>query len=116
MEDKMGKSNTTMSKLGQEILDGLRETLDFVKGKSTPGRATLMADGEAINIRAIREQLGMTRAEFALAFQFKTKTIQGWEQGMRRPTEHTLAYLRLIAADPKGVYEKLHQQQRRPSA
>src|SRR5438067_6408637 len=112
----MRKNNKPMSKLGQEILDGLKETLDFVKGKATPGRVTLMADGGAINIRDIRDQLGMTRAEFALAFQFKSKTIQGWEQGVRQPTEHTLAYLRLIAADPVGVYEKLHQRQRRPSA
>ncbi len=68
-----------------------------------------MADGQAVNIREIRDRLGMTRDEFAAAFHFKAKTVQNWEQGIRRPTDHTLAYLQLIAADPKGVYDTLHQ-------
>jgi DNA-binding transcriptional regulator YiaG len=102
-----------MSELGQEILDGLHETLNFVKGHPTKGRASLMAGGQEIDIRDIREQLGMTRDEFARAFHFKKKTVQNWEQGIRQPTEHTLAYLRLIAADPKGVYERLHPQEHR---
>lgn len=112
----MRKNNKTMSELGAEILEGLHETLDFVKGKATEGRITLMMDGQAINIRDIRKRLGMTRAEFALAFYFKTKTIQGWEQGVRQPSDHTLAYLRLIAADPKGVYKKLHSHEYRSGA
>ena len=98
----------SLSPLGQDILDGLHETLDVVRGRTVPERATLMVDGEAINIRTIREQLGMTREEFALAFHFRSRTVQGWEQGLRKPTEHTLAYLRLIAADPKGIYQRLH--------
>jgi len=102
------KNSPTISPLGKGIIEGLRETLDFVKGNPTEGRVTLMIDGQAINIREIRERLGMTRDEFALAFHFKAKTVQNWEQGTRQPTDHTLAYLRLIAANPKGVYKQLH--------
>jgi DNA-binding transcriptional regulator YiaG len=65
-----------ISKIGQDIIDALQETLAFVEGKATGGRTTLMVDGQAIDIRSIREQLGMTREQFALAFRFNTRTVQ----------------------------------------
>lgn len=97
-----------MGKLGQEILEALEETRQFIKGRATGGRVTLMVDGQPINLREIRSKLGMTREEFARAFAFKTKTVQNWEQGVRQPTDHTLAYLKLIAANPVSVYQTLH--------
>jgi putative transcriptional regulator len=102
-----------MSQLGREILEGLHETLAFAKGRPTKGRASLMVNGQEIDIRKLREQLGMTRDEFAQAFYFTKKTVQNWEQGIRQPKEHSLAYLRLIAADPKGVYQRLHPRKQR---
>lgn len=94
--------------LGQEILEALEETRQFIKGRATEGRLTLMVDGQPINLRDIRSKLGMTREEFASAFAFKTKTVQNWEQGVRQPTDHTLAYLKVIAANPVDVYRTLH--------
>lgn len=38
----MRKPTKKTGKLAQEILAGLYETLDFVKGNPTPGRVTLM--------------------------------------------------------------------------
>ena len=105
---KTKKSPEKISKLGQEILDSLHETLDFVKGNRTDGRLTIMAGGKAIDIRHIRKELGMTREEFAKAFYFNPRTVQNWEQGHRNATDHTMAYLQLIASDPKGVYQTLH--------
>lgn len=104
----MAKKQDEMSENGRDILAGMKETLDYVKGKPIKGRMTLMAGGNAIDIRAIRAELGMTRAEFAKAFHFKPKTVQNWEQGIRTPSDHTLAYLRLIAANPKAVAKQLH--------
>lgn len=102
------KQNETMSDIGREILEGLQETLDYAKGKPIKGRVTMMVDGVGIDIRAIRKELGMTREQFAKAFHFKPKTVQNWEQGIRTPSDHTLAYLRLIAANPKEVAKQLH--------
>lgn len=105
---KPTKNQKEMSKFGQDILDALHETLDFVKGKKTNGRITIMSGGKAIDIRGIRNELGMTREEFAKAFYFNPRTVQNWEQGQRRANDHTLAYLQVIAANPKGVYHTLH--------
>lgn len=105
----MAKRKTVqLSALAKDIRSGLQETIRLVQGKPTRGRVSLVSRGQAIDIREIRTKLGMTRNEFAVAFFFKRKTVQNWEQGIRRPTEHTLAYLQLIAADPQGVYKQLH--------
>lgn len=101
---------TAKRSMGQDIIDALEETLAFVEGRTTRGRMTLMVGGQAIDIRGIRKELGMTRAQFAVAFRFNPRTVQNWEQGTRQPTDHTLAYLQLIAANPKAVYQTLHPQ------
>jgi hypothetical protein len=36
----------SLSPLGQDILEGLHETLEMVQGRSVPARATLMAGEE----------------------------------------------------------------------
>ncbi|MEK6745853.1 MAG: helix-turn-helix domain-containing protein [Pseudomonadota bacterium] len=105
------KPTKTKSKntLGKEIIEGLKETLDFIKGKETGGRAYFIYAGQIICIQDIRERLGMTREEFAKNFLFKLNTVRNWEQGIRQPNGHTLAYLSLIASDPLDIHKRLKQ-------
>jgi putative transcriptional regulator len=93
--------------IGSEITAGLKETIDFINGAETVGKAHFVYGGKVICIQDIREKLGMTREEFAKNFLFKLNTVRNWEQGLRQPNGHTLAYLALIAADPRGTYKKL---------
>ncbi len=62
---------------------------------------------QVICIQDIRAKLGMSREKFAKNFLFKLNTVRNWEQGVRQPNGHTIAYLILIASDPVGVYKKL---------
>jgi putative transcriptional regulator len=103
----MKKTQRKSTKLGKDLAEGMRETLAFVKGKPTGGRAEFVCGGQVISIAAIRKKLGMTREEFAKHFLFKLNTVRNWEQGARQPNGHTLAYLMLIAADPLGTHRKL---------
>jgi transcriptional regulator with XRE-family HTH domain len=41
-------------------------------------------------LRAAREQLGLTQAEFAEAFSVSPRAVGGWEQGMRNGREHAI--------------------------
>jgi putative transcriptional regulator len=97
----------TKNNIGTEIIAGLKETLDFIKGVDTGGKAYFVYGGQVICIQDIREKLGMTREEFAKNFLFKLNTVRNWEQGVRQPNGHTLAYLMLIASDPLGTHRKL---------
>jgi len=55
-----------------------------------------------VDIRALRQRLGMTQEEFALRYNFKLRALQNWEQG-RLPDALVQSYLRAIARNPKEV-------------
>ena len=93
--------------IASELIAGMKETLDFVQGKETGGKAYFVYGGQMLCVQEIREKLKMTREEFARHFMFKLNTVRNWEQGIRQPNGHTLAYLMLIAADPQGTHRKL---------
>ena len=60
-----------------------------------------------IDVRAIREAIGMTQAEFAAAYQFSVRTVQEWERGAKRPSGPARTLLRAIKGDPEGLRKAL---------
>lgn len=46
-----------------------------------------------MNVKELRNQTGLSQSEFAAAFHIPLKTLQSWEQGIRKPTEYTLYML-----------------------
>jgi putative transcriptional regulator len=38
-----------------------------------------------INVRALRERLGLTREQFALHYGLEVETLRNWETGKREP-------------------------------
>jgi putative transcriptional regulator len=105
---------TDISPIGREVLEGLHETLDFLQGKKTGGNVVFMYNGEPINIKELRKNLHMTLDEFAIAYGFKSRTVENWELGLRQPPEHVLAYLQVITQNPKHVYNVLHGDDSQP--
>jgi putative transcriptional regulator len=55
----------------------------------------------------IRWQLGLSQVEFADRYQIPVGTLRDWEQHRSEPDAPAKAYLKVIAADPEGVAEKL---------
>ena len=53
-----------------------------------------------IDVRAIREAIGMTQVEFAAAYEFSVRTVQEWERGAKRPSGPARTLLRAIKGDP----------------
>jgi putative transcriptional regulator len=58
-------------------------------------------------VKAIREKLGRSQAEFALMIGVSVATLQNWEQGRRRPAGPAQALLRVAASNPKIVARAL---------
>jgi DNA-binding transcriptional regulator YiaG len=61
-----------------------------------------------VNVKAIREALGLSAAEFAMRYNLNKRTVEGWEQG-RRIDEAANNYLHLIACDPQAVAKSFEQ-------
>ena len=55
---------------------------------------------EPVDVRALREQLGLSQEQFALQFNLDLATVQNWEQGRNIPDRASANYLRVIARQP----------------
>ena len=60
-----------------------------------------------VDVRAIREGLGLSRSAFAARFGLRAKTVQSREQGRTRPDEPARVLLRVIARDAEAVERAL---------
>jgi putative transcriptional regulator len=60
-------------------------------------------------VKTIRRALGLTQEDFAARYQIPLGTLRDWEQGRTEPDQPARAYLKVIAADPDGVWQSLKQ-------
>jgi putative transcriptional regulator len=51
---------------------------------------------EEIDVRAIRQQMGLSQPAFANRFGLSLYTLRNWEQGKRQPDPAARAYLKVI--------------------
>jgi putative transcriptional regulator len=94
-----------MSKLGQELIEGMTEAVAHAKGEPTGAKVHVI---EVPDVRALREQLHMSQSEFSEAYKIPLATLQGWEQRRRAPDATATAYLNVIARLPEQAREALN--------
>jgi putative transcriptional regulator len=58
-----------------------------------------------LDVRAIREASGHGQSTFAAVCGVSVRTLQGWEQGRRKPTGAARALLMVIAHDPEAYVQ-----------
>ena len=63
--------------------------------------ATAIA-ADAVDVKALRERLGLTQEQFALRYNLSLESVQIWEGG-RQPDRSASSYLRVIAAVPEAA-------------
>ena len=76
-------------------------------GAEHPDGYVVVVRREKLDVRAIRERLGMSQPEFAARFGISVKTLRNWEQGHRQPEGPARAYLTVIKNDPDSVLNAL---------
>ena len=57
----------------------------------------------AVDVKAIRERLAMSQAEFATTFHLSLETVQDWEAAKRLPDPIARTLLRVIDRNPEAV-------------
>ena len=90
-----------------EVVKGLEQALEHAKGGSNGTRARHVRVPDSIDVRAIREKLGVSQQEFAIRFGFSLASLRNWEQGRRFPDGPARTLLKVIDADPKAVENAL---------
>ena len=94
-----------------------RKTTFSVKRGGTVERRIERADGKVEHkstysaleweLMGARAKTGLSQAEFAQMIGVSTRTLQGWEQGRKKPSGAAQALLRIAASRPDVVREVL---------
>jgi putative transcriptional regulator len=62
-----------------------------------------------IDVRSVRQKLGLSQARFAARFGFTPATVRNWEQGRTQPDGPARVLLAVIAHHPDAVEDALRK-------
>jgi putative transcriptional regulator len=96
-------TETEDTDLGRELIASMQEAAAILRGERDAARVHL-PPGD-VDVRAIRERLGLTRPAFARRFGLAVAAVRDWEQGLRRPDPAARVLLMVIARSPETVAE-----------
>jgi DNA-binding transcriptional regulator YiaG len=75
----------------------------LVSELSALGVKALPIETPQIDVRRVRERLGLSQAEFSIRFGLELDTVQNWEQGRYRPDPAAQILLSVIETYPECV-------------
>ena len=93
-----------MSEFGNDLIAAMAEAAAHAHGKGKVARVNTL---DVPDVRAIREELGLSQQDFASAYRIPLATLKGWEQGRRQPDATAAAYLSVIARLPREARDVL---------
>ena len=91
---------------GKLIIKGMKEALAISRGDLPAGTYKVHIP-ENIDVKAIRENMGLSQATFANRFGLSVFSLRNWEQGKRQPDPAARAYLKVIEKAPEIVIKVL---------
>jgi putative transcriptional regulator len=83
-----------------ELLTSIRQAGRIRRGEAKASRVFEFAP---MDVKAIRQRLDKSQAEFALMIGVSVATLRNWEQGRRRPEGPARALLQVAATNPEAV-------------
>jgi len=91
--------------LFDDLVQSLKEAKDISKGLVAASRRFEVAPPD---VKAVREQIGLSQSEFAGLMRVSIKTLQNWEQNRRHPTGPAAALLKIVVTAPDLALKTLH--------
>ncbi len=89
-----------------DLKQSMKEAVQIAKGETLLSRTFTV---ETPNVKAIREQAGLSQSEFARLLRVNLKTLQNWEQHRRTPTGAAAALLTIFEHEPEAALRALHR-------
>jgi putative transcriptional regulator len=89
----------------KKLVKSVKQMGSIMRGEDLPHRRTVLS---TIDVKALRERIGLTQAEFSRMIGVSIKTLQNWEQGRREPEGPAKALLRVVEREPQAVMKALH--------
>jgi putative transcriptional regulator len=92
---------------GESIIAGLQDAIAYAQGEQARGRTSMVRVPDYVDVKAIRQRLGLTQEEFASWYGFGVSAIRNWEQGRRRPEKTARILLTIIDREPDATRRAL---------
>jgi putative transcriptional regulator len=92
--------------IGKEIIEGLEEIKAWRLGK-TKLKVTTIELPRAVEVPAIRKELGLSQEQFARLMGVSVATLRNWEQGRREPHGPARSLLLVASREPAAVLKAL---------
>src|SRR3984885_13346564 len=89
----------------EQMMDGLNDIEAFLAGEQEGFKAHVPHN---VDVKAIRNRLGMTQARFSDTFGFSLDAIKHWEGGRRTPEAPARILLTVIDRNPAAVLTALN--------
>ena len=97
---------------GRRLHASAKQALAWAKGEIVPGvRVTVVEVNRppVIEVRSLRQKLGLSQSQFAARFGFTPATVRNWEQGRTQPDGPARILLAVIAHHPEAVEDALRR-------
>ncbi len=88
-----------------DLVQSLKEANAIAKGQAPASRRFTVSPPD---VKAVREQMGLSQSEFASLMRVSIKTLQNWEQHRRSPTGPAAALLKIVLTAPDLALKALH--------
>lgn len=89
----------------KKLVESVKQMGAIMQGKKIAHRRTVLSN---IDVKVLRENIGLTQADFSRMIGVSIKTLQNWEQGRREPDGPAKALLRVVEREPQAVLNALH--------
>lgn len=95
-----------MGRAFESIKAGLTEAIAHAKNDKGAAPVRVYRP-QAVDVRGLRQRVGMTQEQFAARFGFSVATLRHWERGDRAPAGPALVLLNVIDKDASAVLRAL---------
>ena len=89
----------------EQMMDGLNDVEAFLAGEREGFNVHVPQE---VDVKAIRNRLGMTQARFSNTFGFSLNAVKHWEGGRRTPEAPARTLLTVIDKNPVAVLTALN--------
>ena len=96
---------------GRRLIRSVKQAIAWASGEDVPVRVTMVSVERrpVVDVRTLRQKLGLSQAEFAARFGFAPATVRNWEQGRTQPEGPARILLAVIAYHPDAVEDALRK-------
>ena len=94
---------------GRRLIRSVKQA--WASGEDVPVRVTMVSVERVpvVDVRSVRQKLGLSQSRFAARFGFTAATVRNWEQGRTQPDGPARVLLAVIAHHPDAVDDALRR-------